>query len=102
MNTERGHVPFDLPNNMFPLQVFEATVQSDIIHGVVIALCQHKLVFGIWCGRLGGPPIQQEWVNRLHGGRKFRKLTSTSLVRRHESPSPDVRLVYPLRESCTQ
>jgi len=38
-NAERGDVPSNLPNDVFPPQMFEATVQSNVIYGVVVALC---------------------------------------------------------------
>jgi len=38
-DAEGGHVPSNLPNNVFPPQMFETTVESDIVYGVVVALC---------------------------------------------------------------
>lgn len=35
----REHIPSNLPNDVFPFEMFEAAVQSDIIHGVVVTLC---------------------------------------------------------------
>ena len=36
---EREHVPSNFSNDVFPPQMFETTVESDIIYGVIIALC---------------------------------------------------------------
>lgn len=40
--------------------MFEAAVQSDVIDGVVVALCQHKLILRVWYGRLSAPPVQNK------------------------------------------